>query len=511
MRRGERLNGANFMADNGSRSYRGDQYSRDGGARQDAGESDPLAELARLIGQSEGYGGANRANAQTYDETTPLPELDWAAGDQHYAQHDAGAGNGYAAPPAADQYRDERASPPRYTPPAGFGEQPQSGYADDDYDRSRPPPASSPSLPYISPLNAGEEQDADRSHGRLTPAYASDDARDDYDEHAGSSSRRRGTIIALGILGVVVLGTAGAFGYHAMFGGSFIPSLPPIIKPGNTPVKIVPKKDAQAAPGNQTTVAKGEQLVPHEEKPVEVQPANPPPRVITTIPVISNAPVAPLQGAVPPAGPSPAAAPALPPAPSGSAQPIAPPDQLSGPGPASGSRPVHTVIIKPQPPQSAPTGSASAARPIKPHAPATRPVSRTASAGGPLSIIPGQQELAPRSPPPARTHTAMAHSGGPMPLTGSAAGEASPARSGGYAVQVSSQRSEAEAQAAFRSLQAKYPRELGSRHAEFRRADLGAKGVYYRALVGPFASAEQASSVCRSLKAAGGSCIVQRN
>ena len=78
-------------------------------------------------------------------------------------------------------------------------------------------------------------------------------------------------------------------------------------------------------------------------------------------------------------------------------------------------------------------------------------------------------------------------------------------------MQVSSQRSEGEAQAAFRSLQAKFPQELGSRHVEIRRADLGAKGVYYRALVGPFASAEQASSLCRSLKAAGGSCLVQRN
>jgi cell division septation protein DedD len=98
-----------------------------------------------------------------------------------------------------------------------------------------------------------------------------------------------------------------------------------------------------------------------------------------------------------------------------------------------------------------------------------------------------------------------------MPLSSSPAAEAAPARAGGYAVQVSSQRSEGEAQAAFRSLQAKYPQELGSRHAEIRRADLGAKGIYYRALVGPFATGEQASNLCRSLKAAGGSCIVQRN
>jgi hypothetical protein len=78
-------------------------------------------------------------------------------------------------------------------------------------------------------------------------------------------------------------------------------------------------------------------------------------------------------------------------------------------------------------------------------------------------------------------------------------------------VQVSSQRSEAEAQSAFKELQAKYPGQLGNRQAMIHRADLGAKGTYYRAMVGPFGSAEQAASLCSSIKAAGGSCIVQRN
>ncbi len=58
---------------------------------------------------------------------------------------------------------------------------------------------------------------------------------------------------------------------------------------------------------------------------------------------------------------------------------------------------------------------------------------------------------------------------------------------------------------------AKFPTQLGGREPIIRRADLGAKGVYYRALVGPFASADQAAGMCSSLKAAGGSCIVQRN
>jgi len=82
---------------------------------------------------------------------------------------------------------------------------------------------------------------------------------------------------------------------------------------------------------------------------------------------------------------------------------------------------------------------------------------------------------------------------------------------GGYAVQVTSQRSEAAAQAEFRALKAKFPNQLGGHEPVIRRADLGSKGVYYRALVGPFASAEQAGTLCSSLKSAGGSCIVQRN
>jgi cell division septation protein DedD len=99
----------------------------------------------------------------------------------------------------------------------------------------------------------------------------------------------------------------------------------------------------------------------------------------------------------------------------------------------------------------------------------------------------------------------------PVPLNSSAAAEAAPSAGGGYAVQVSSQRSEAEAQTSFRALQAKFPGQLCGQQPMVRRADLGAKGIYYRALVGPFASMEQAAGVCSSLKAAGGSCIVQRN
>jgi hypothetical protein len=89
---------------------------------------------------------------------------------------------------------------------------------------------------------------------------------------------------------------------------------------------------------------------------------------------------------------------------------------------------------------------------------------------------------------------------------------APPAAAGsGYVVQVSAQRSKADAEASFRLLQDKFPIQLGGRTAIVRRADLGAKGIYYRAMVGPFASAGEAGQFCGRFKAAGGQCVIQRN
>ena len=79
---------------------------------------------------------------------------------------------------------------------------------------------------------------------------------------------------------------------------------------------------------------------------------------------------------------------------------------------------------------------------------------------------------------------------------------------GTYAVQVTSERSAAEAHASFRALRAKFPNQLGGREPIVRRTDLGAKGIYYRTMVGPFASMEKAVGMCRTLKAAGGNCLI---
>jgi len=124
-----------------------------------------------------------------------------------------------------------------------------------------------------------------------------------------------------------------------------------------------------------------------------------------------------------------------------------------------------------------------------------------------LAIVPVAQGAAPAAEPPPRSRVARTEAPSAPVATAPAAAPAA----GGYAVQVTSQRSEVEAQTEFKALQAKYPGQLGNRQPIIHRADLGDKGTFYRALVGPFASSEAAAAVCSNLKAAGGSCIVQKN
>jgi cell division protein FtsN len=126
-----------------------------------------------------------------------------------------------------------------------------------------------------------------------------------------------------------------------------------------------------------------------------------------------------------------------------------------------------------------------------------------ASANAPLSLAPQASDRGADS----RTRVAATN---PNSVPAPAAASVS-AASGGYLVQVSSQRNEADAQASYKALQGKFPTVLGSRSPVIKRADLGEKGVYYRAMVGPFDSPDEATQFCGNLKTAGGQCVVQRN
>jgi cell division septation protein DedD len=150
--------------------------------------------------------------------------------------------------------------------------------------------------------------------------------------------------------------------------------------------------------------------------------------------------------------------------------------------------------------QSAAAKPAAAARALRTPAAAAN---ANASANAPMSLSP----QAGAQPAPATAAPTRVATNAPAPIAPAAASSG-----GGYLVQVSSQKNEADAQSSYRVLQGKYPSVLGSQSVLVKRVDLGEKGIYYRAFAGPFSSVDQATQVCSSLKAAGGPrCIIQRN
>jgi cell division septation protein DedD len=86
---------------------------------------------------------------------------------------------------------------------------------------------------------------------------------------------------------------------------------------------------------------------------------------------------------------------------------------------------------------------------------------------------------------------------------------ATPSASPRFMVQLSATRSRAIARQTYTNLQKKYPLELQSRDPLIFRADLGAKGIFYRVNVGGFSSKENANEFCNALKAKGASCLVK--
>src|SRR5262249_3557406 len=153
----------------------------------------------------------------------------------------------------------------------------------------------------------------------------------------------------------------------------------------------------------------------------------------------------------------------------------------------SDPRPVRTVRIQPEQNTPSPERTPSRAQ--------SQPPPRQAAAAPPAY-----------APPPAGEGRVA----GVAPVVAPEAPASRTVEAAGFVVQVSAQRSEAEAQAAFRTLQTKYSA-LNGREPLIRRKDLGEKGIFFAAQVGPFGVKSDADQLCETLRAAGGACFVQRN
>jgi hypothetical protein len=385
----------------------------------------------------------------------------------------------------------------------GAGYPPRRGYdsggeyADHDR-RGQGAPGASPYDDVLYGAPPGESARPRGGYGR----YAGDDAdaygEPDYDEReVGDIRPRRGKMLAVvALLVLAVAGTAGAYGYrHYVAAPSGGP--PPVIKADNAPTKIMPA-GAPSGEGStkpiQDRVGNGnapERIISREEQPVDVnQVARSEPRVV--FPPLNQPNTNPVKPAERQAAVPQAAAPAL-------------PSSQSAKTAADQPKRVRTVAIRgDQQGQAAPL-----AAPAAPRVSTTAPVSAAPSRSAPQPVQQAEPEAqgnAPLQLSPQRQASARAQQ-----QTASASPANSNTSAGGYVVQVSSQRSEQDAQASFRMLQGKFPSVLGSRSAAIKRVDLGEKGIYYRAVVGPFAGPEDASRLCSDLKSAGGQCVVQRN
>jgi len=85
------------------------------------------------------------------------------------------------------------------------------------------------------------------------------------------------------------------------------------------------------------------------------------------------------------------------------------------------------------------------------------------------------------------------------------------ATAGSFLVQIGAAKNEASANGDIARLAKKYPDILAGLSGVVTRVDLGAKGVWYRMQVGPFASRGEANAVCGQLKAVDLGCFVVTN
>ena len=491
------------MADDSRlRSYRSnDPYRRaaePAPPSQEPGTRDPLAELARLLGQSDPFAELGRSNPrprEAQDAPTTAP-ADWRSAPARQPQFSAADSIRARTQRPSLDYPDAPARESRHFDDQVYDEPRSSAEQDAYYGTDQGAYYGTDQATHHDAQQGayyGEEQPQPTEAG-YDPEYYADEAPLDHQDEAmyddAPRSRRGGnltTVIAL--VGCAVFGTAGAYAFRTYYTSPGATQPPPVITADtSTPTKIVPASDPQASKAVQDRVANAEreQVISKQEEPV-------------TLKELANQAAAPNQAAPRAVAPGQGAMPA---------------------GAASGSdepKKVRTLTIRPDggdtsgKPVSSQAASAAQA-PVAPGSTAAAP--RQAPAPAAAKAAParssGSVSLDPQSDAPAaaptRTRTAAA-----PPVAARAAPDATESASDGFMVQLSSQKSEAEAQSSFRSLQVKFPNELSGLQPVIRRADLGSKGVFYRTMVGPFASAQEAGQFCASYKAAGGQCVVPNN
>ncbi len=457
-------------------------------------KSDPLAELARIVGQDDPFRallaeegpGSQRTGSGLGARREPL--FDYPGSEQGGATDYGSRGN------LAD---DDRGYPEAYRqPPVALTREEEAilyghgghGYAGDAHDHGR----------YYDDAGDGAE---------VYEAFAPEPPR-----------RRRKTLMAAAAM-VAVVALAGAGAWTLRSGSpSGVDGDPPVVKAETGPSKIAPQNPGGIdipnqnkkiyEPGAQDTQTR---VVNREEQPIDLRQA-----IRAGAPAPDSA-----------SGPGPVRlSPAVPP---NVASGVAPSLQGSGnaiAGFLGEPRRVRTVSIRPDG-TVIPPDAGGAARPAVPAPPAV-------AAPGALALPPS---LRPRDAMPPATAPRSASGatpdqgiGAPLQITPDSARpkseprlaaappavvreptetSAAPAASPGFTVQLGVRGTDREARQAFEQFQQRHAGDLSGFSPLIVQADINGKTAY-RVRVGPM-SRDDATSLCVRLKASGGQCFVANN
>jgi hypothetical protein len=337
------------------------------------------------------------------------------------------------------------------------------------------------------PLN----QHPQDQHAPQAQQEAYDEEYDDEEYEDEEPKRGRKLMVVGALVGAICVGAGLAYAYRAFSGGK-------------TPL-IAQQTAQKAAQAPKAPPAKLPDAVPTQAVAAVTAPDDGVRRVTSIV--------------IPPPGSSQAAAAPSTPAPPQGA-PVMPGMILDGPArpaipvlppqgqPATQLRPSAPVPV-PVPPPAAQAAPKTPAQPpakvavVNPQ-PALAPPPQTAPAperkAAPVAKAKVDDALRPANAPgqaaPAAAPTA------PAPAAKSALG-ATGGSNGFVATVLSTQKGRPDAMKAFADLQQKFPTVLGAKPAEVQEKDLGPKGVWFRAVVGPPGSRAAAADVCTQLKASG--------
>jgi hypothetical protein len=426
-----------------------------------AGKGDPLAELARIVGQDDPF----RALLEARD-----------------GRRDAGQGSVHGGG--------------RIEPRFEAAPQPAPHYA-----QAQPTQAHHAQVHADTPADAFDqylasvERDYPPEHG-YAPADEAPEAEPQGRPLKRVAPRRRLLSVGAG-LGVLVLCVTGALTWRGLHSGHTEGGVP-VIKADTAPLKIAPKTaDGVVIPDQNKQIyepkAKDGQIriVNREEQPLDVaqaarssggeSSATTPgagqggfgeafgePRRVRTVSVKPDTPAPPREQA------------------ETQTPSVIPTMTLPEPaGAAPKPRPVRQAAAMPAPvPTPTEPAPAAEATPVPPPAPSRPKAPQRVAAVAPEATAPVEA--------PATT----------------AATSASTAPVGGFSVQLGVRNSQGDAQAAFRQMQAKYT-QLAGKPALIREAEVNGKTIF-RVRVGPLEKAE-ATSLCAQLQGQGGQCFVAKN